>query len=932
MLSELLERDGELARIAAAVRRARDGVGTLIVVEGPAGMGKTEVLRVARAAAEADGLRVLRSRGAELERDFPFGVVRQLFEPALADADAGERADVLQGPAALAAGALSLPGGEAGAIGPEHGFAVLHGLYWLCANLAAARPLVLAVDDVHWADAPALRYLAFLLARLEELPVAILIGARPEYDGPSADLVGALITDPAAELVRLAPLSRDAVARMLEDGLAAAPAPEFAEACREATGGVPLLVRALVGALRDDGVAPVASAVGQVEHVGARTVGRWVQARLARLPAPAGKLARALAILERGDLATAAALAGLDADSAHLADLLAGAGIVESSRPLAFVHPIVRAGVYAEIGAADRAAGHRRAAELLAAAGTSDMRVAEHLLSAPAAGDPWVVERLRAAAAAATGSGAPDTAAVLLRRALSEPPEEAIRPVLALELGTAEASADDPQWREHLELALDSAQDDHTRVAGAMVLGYALLRSQQSPEAVRVLDRTAARVGAESRPTLEAAAIISGLVDARTAPLLERRLIALRESVEHDPAAPRDALALAAYSAGLSTVPADTVAQLALRALDAGPRRLPLPTDGPWFAQVSVALLFAERYRELEGLLEAAIAEARATGDGALFSGAVAHRAWLALRRGDLGAAEGDTRTALEARGLPLPTLYRLLAMAAMTDAVRMRGDLEEAERIVASAGADVESRTVTAGVLRGARGRLRLAQARPQEALADALAAGEVALGTLSTSPSCIPWRSDAAHANLALGNRAAAERLAEEELRDAQIVGAPRALGISLHTLGVVRDSEELLREALAVLDASEVRLINVRTQTDLAVILRRTGRVEEARELLRAALDSAHRVGAAPMAVRAEAELRASGAKPRRARLTGLAALTASERRVAELAGQGMTNREIAQALFVTARTVEGHLTQVFRKLDVPSREGLIDALAA
>jgi len=206
------------------------------------------------------------------------------------------------------------------------------------------------------------------------------------------------------------------------------------------------------------------------------------------------------------------------------------------------------------------------------------------------------------------------------------------------------------------------------------------------------------------------------------------------------------------------------------------------------------------------------------------------------------------------------------------------------------------------------------------------------VAAACVATSPSCIPWRSDAAHANVALGNRAAAERLAEEELRDAQIIGAPRALGISLHTLGVARDSEELLREALAVLDTSEVQLINVRTQTDLAVILRRTGRVEEARELLRAALDSAHRLGAVPMAVRAEAELRASGAKPRRARLTGLAALTASERRVAELAGQGMTNREIAQALFVTARTVEGHLTQVFRKLDVPSRDGLIDALAA
>jgi DNA-binding CsgD family transcriptional regulator len=121
-----------------------------------------------------------------------------------------------------------------------------------------------------------------------------------------------------------------------------------------------------------------------------------------------------------------------------------------------------------------------------------------------------------------------------------------------------------------------------------------------------------------------------------------------------------------------------------------------------------------------------------------------------------------------------------------------------------------------------------------------------------------------------------------------------------------------------------------MHARALTDLGAHLRRAGTgADEARELLRTALDTAHRLGARTLADRAEAELRATGAKPRRAELTGLAALTASERRVAELAGQGMTNREIAQALFVTARTVEGHLTQVFRKLDVPSRESLIHA---
>ncbi len=485
-MSELLERDEELARIGAAVRRARDGYGTLVVAEGPAGMGKTEILRAARAQAEAAGMRVLRSRGAELERDFAFGVVRQLFEPVLAAAGAGERTDVLQGPAALAGRALGLPGAgpDDATVVPDQGFAVLHGLYWLCANLSAATPLLLAVDDMHWANAPSLRYLAFLLARLEELPVAILAGARPEYDGAAAELVGALVTDPMVENVRLAPLSAGAVGRMVEEDLGTAPDVPFAAACRDATGGVPLLVRALVAALREDGVAPVAAAAAQVEHVGARTVGRWVQARLARLPEAAGRLARGLAILERADLTLAATLAGLDirehggpvapppafasslpgapgapaaapADPGELADMLAAAGIVEATRPLAFVHPIIRAGVYGEISAPERAAGHRRAAALLAAVGASDQRVAEHLLASPPGGDPWVVDRLRAAAAGAARSGAPDTAGVLLRRALAEPPDASQRSAPALELGLAETSAGVPGWRDRLEAALE---------------------------------------------------------------------------------------------------------------------------------------------------------------------------------------------------------------------------------------------------------------------------------------------------------------------------------------------------------------------------------------------------------------------------------------------------------------------------------------------
>ena len=138
-------------------------------------------------------MRVLRSRGTELERDFAFGVVRQLFEPPLANASELERADLLQGAAGVAAGLLGLPGAPA-ADGPpasavDPSFAILHGLYWLCANLAAAGPLCMVVDDAHWADAPSLRYLAFLLTRLEELDVALVVATRPREAGTDAELL-----------------------------------------------------------------------------------------------------------------------------------------------------------------------------------------------------------------------------------------------------------------------------------------------------------------------------------------------------------------------------------------------------------------------------------------------------------------------------------------------------------------------------------------------------------------------------------------------------------------------------------------------------------------------------------------------------------------------------------------------------------------------
>src|SRR5215211_4905502 len=646
---QLLERSEELARIESALVEARAGRGTFVVIEGPAGIGKTALLAAARTAAADGGMRVLRSRGTELEREFAFGVVRQLFEPPLADASEVERADLLEGAAGVAAGLLGLPGASRADGAPtsavDPSFATLHGLYWLCSNLAAAGPLCLMVDDAHWADAASLRYLAFLLTRIEELDAALVAATRPREAGTDAELFATVTSDPSADVIRLPPLTRAAVAQLVETRLAGVPDAVFVDACLRATRGTPFLMRVLVEALTEGGIAPTAEAAHHVERIGARTVGRSIRLRLRRLPEHAGRLARALAVLEQSDLLQAARLAGLEeVEAAEAAELLTTAGIVESGRPLTFVHPIVRSGIYSELSTAERGRGHRRAAQLLAEQGDANERVAKHLLVSEPAADPWVVERLVDTACAAGKQGAPESEAVFLRRALAEPPPLGDRSALLLDLGMADASVGVADWPDHLQQAVDTAPNAATAAEAAMVLGLALSRAGRFAEGVEVLDRAASSLDpdhSELGLLLEAAAVVSGMNDPVTASSVAVRREALRERATGHPAPPPELLAAAAVISVLTNEPAEVGADLAIRAL-AGESTRPRSDGRPWFAfatwfsQATVSLLWAERHAQVRPLLDASIAQARATGDSSRLAVGLAHRGWLALRRGDL--------------------------------------------------------------------------------------------------------------------------------------------------------------------------------------------------------------------------------------------------------------------------------------------------------
>ena len=205
----LLEREQELDCVRVVLRAAGRRDGQVLAIEGPAGIGKSRLLDEARERAPGLGLRLLEARATELEQSFPFGVVRQLFERTLADAEADERERWLAGAAALAADLLAAvpPVNRDPMAGPaptDPGYAWQHGLYWLASNMSADSPLALVVDDLQWCDAPSARALAFIARRLGGQPLALILATRP-LDPAQTPEAAAIVTDPATEVLRPSP-------------------------------------------------------------------------------------------------------------------------------------------------------------------------------------------------------------------------------------------------------------------------------------------------------------------------------------------------------------------------------------------------------------------------------------------------------------------------------------------------------------------------------------------------------------------------------------------------------------------------------------------------------------------------------------------------------------------------------------------------------
>jgi DNA-binding CsgD family transcriptional regulator len=941
--AELVEREAELAAIAELVGRAKGGSAGVTLIEGPAGVGKTRLIQAAGELAAAEPVCVLRARGGELERSFPFGVAVQLFGAAVAALGGEERASVLSGAAELAVDLID-PRVSARSLGlgsPEALFARFHGLYWLCAGLAARQPLLLLVDDAHWADDPSLQWLLFMARRLADVPVTLLLSARPESAGGWPEPLVLLRGEADVAVMRPNALSEGAsrvlIGRLLQGDVAE----PFCAACHRATAGNPFLLSELIASVRADGIAPTAAAAGQIGSLAPEAVVRSIVVRLGRMSRQAAAVARCVSVLGgEGELRHVAALAELEVASAAVAaDALAAAGLLDSGRPLRLVHPIVRTALYSEMPAGERGQLHARAARLLAGEHADVDAIAAHLLVSEPAGERWRVELLLRAGERAAGRGSSSIAADYLRRALAEPPPADLRVAILRRLGGVEARLGDPVAVEHAlqARALISEPRESVELAYEVSVGYLVAgRFDDSIDTLEQAIETIDERDNELRLRLEAQLLSLARLAPGRAELVRRHLHEIPHDLPGKTPGERMILAELAFAALIAGEPVDQVADLATRAFGDGqliaeqpPGSLPV-LDAIW------ALVFSDQHHLAMRAYDRLITTARKQGWPIAFALISSRRSEAHYRGGSIPDAIADARASIEvgrdfAASLVAPALY-----GPLMDALLQAGDTDGARHALADSGVEEHIPYVwSLFPLIRARGHLRLAQGKTEAGIEDLLAGYEVIARVGLTNPAGTHCRSTAAVALASLGRREQARQLVADELAAARRFGAHSTVGISLRAAGVVEAGVtgiSYLREAVSHLELSPARLEHARALAELGAALRRAGKRREAQHMLRQALDLADRCGDQTIANQARTELLISGARPRRARIAGLEALTASERRVAQLAADGLTNREIAQALFVSLPTVVTHLGHCYQKLDIRSRRDLANALAA
>ncbi|MFE3634872.1 ATP-binding protein [Streptomyces sp. NPDC059168] len=858
----LWERDTEIATVTRALDAlCADGssTGSLLVFRGEAGLGKTALLNETRRMAERRGCTVWSARGGETLRPVPFNVVRQLLQPALVSLLPGEAREYLGDWYDIAGPALGIVDPLEGTADPQY---VCDGLVAAVRRLARREwPLVLLVDDAHWADHETLRWLSAFTERMDDLPVLVVVARRPgDVSGDSARHLDA-VAAAAARPVNLSALTPDATA-----GLTRATVGRHADApfCREVwavTGGNPYDTVELLAKVRDSEVEPVEARAGELRALNRSARGGGLVDRLKGLGIEATRFAWAAAILGTGiSVDLVARLAGMRTDVARsCAELLGTARILTEPEPVAgtesgdgeleFVHPLIASAVYDSIPAGVCTAMHGVAAQILTETGHGAAEASRHLLKVHPDDDEELVEQLREAAREHLAVGAPDAARRCLERALREPPRSEVHAHVLYELGRATLLTAPAVTVDHLRSALAMpGLDDTQRVDAVIRLSQALLHNDELEEAVRTVEAEAARhPESPVRMRLQAVQFMwEGIHGETVSQERSRRLAQLAATCTGRDNSERALLILRGFDAMTHGESAEDVVQSCDRALVNGRLAPGLGwTDGEWGIELLMMLGSAYAYADRLDRAESLFAEALRAYTGAGWRGGHLSlaNAFLGLayrRQGRLRDAETTLREALAlaervGRGLPL----YWSATCGLVDTLLARGDVEEAWSVAGRYGfAPPYPSTIVLPDIRSVRGRLLLAVGRTEDGINELEAAEKTATSRGGHNPVLAPWSLDLARA-LAVQDPPRAARLAADARRQAERFGTDTAIGEALRLCAALETGQRAVRlaaQAVAHLEASPCQYEHAAARVEYGIATRSVAELERGLTLAR------------------------------------------------------------------------------------------------
>jgi tetratricopeptide (TPR) repeat protein len=874
----LWERDKEVAaveRVLDTLCADRSSAGSLLVFRGEAGLGKTALLAEIRRIAEARGCAVWSVRGAEILRSVPFNVVRQLLQPALLSLMPEEAREYLGDWYDIAGPALGITEPGERKADPQ---GVCDGLVAAVRRLARRHwPLVLLIDDAHWADQETLRWLAAFTERLDDLSVLVVVARRPgEVSGESARHLDAIAAAAGRPVATLSALTPDATAGLTRRTLGAHADGPFCREVWAVTGGNPYETVELLAKVQDSEFEPTEAAATELRALNRSARGGGLVARLKGLGLEATRFAWAAAILGTEiTVGLAAKLASMDRDDAErCAEQLRIARILTEPDPagpqsdegdLMFVHPLIATAVYNSIPDALRTAMHGIAARVVTDNGLGAAAAARHLLEVHPDDDEELVEQLREAAREHIAVGAPDAAHRCLERALLEPPAPEVHAHVLYELGCATLLTAPATTVDHLQTALAMpGLDGGERVDAVFRLSQALLHNDQLEEAVRTVEAEAARHPAgPAKLRLQAVQYMWESIYAREAasPGRRERLAELARSCTGRDNSERALLMLRGFDAMARGENAEEVVELCDRALVNGRLAPGLGwTDTEWGPEIIFMLANSYAYTDRLDRAETLYMEALRTWESAGWRGghlALGH-AYVGLghrRRGRLIEAEKSLRQSLqlaERVGRRLPLHWS--ATCNLVDTLLARGHVAEAWKIAEQYGfAPPYPSTIVLPDPRSVRGRLLLAVGRTQEGINELEEAEKAAAVRGHHNPVMVPWAVDLARA-LASEDPARAAQLATDVRRHAERFGTDTAIGEALRCAAALETGQRAVRlaeQAVAYLEASPCQYEHAAARVEYGIVARSSAE-------LRRGLTLAKQCGADGLVAQAEAAL--------------------------------------------------------------------------